>query len=220
MAGLLDGKSYDIAKLSKIMCCPGCGCHSFDFTIRTYVAAENGALRNIDLQRMLVEKDNFAYCRKCGWESVVSDYIPETANADEIFDAQFVAIEPEVLEVDGNKLRHIGPADDWEKPAESEPGVAELLSWLFKRCKAEIQVSVNPQRGSYQTVAQYLSDDPTYAEELPVELFDELSKGDTLVIVWAYPDTPGGHFRVIAADLLSALRNTKKAIEEEDNCGC
>lgn len=88
----------------------------------------------------------------------------------------------------------------------------EILKKLISLCKAEVSITVNGHRSVYQTVQQYLEDSDV---EIEPEVFGQMIKTDTVVLVQFYPNTPIGFYLIYHYDIEEAIKLAIKTIEDK-----
>lgn len=86
----------------------------------------------------------------------------------------------------------------------------EMLEALIEGCKGSVTVEVNPHRGSYLTVEQWLATEGD-DQESP-EICQRMVELDRVVCVQFYPNTPIGFLRTVHHDLGAALGEALQAL--------
>ncbi len=86
----------------------------------------------------------------------------------------------------------------------------DKLSKIAEMCKAEVSVLINPHKSNYESVREYLE---TYDEEDYIHSVN--LDGDSLCIIYMYPDTPVGFYTLMDNDIESLLTRALKLLEEK-----
>lgn len=87
----------------------------------------------------------------------------------------------------------------------------EELQYLMDNCKAGVYVSINQHRDYYQSLSEYLTEEDI--EDIGEDIWEEMQKRDTVVVVQFYPDSPVGFFVLHHYDLDKALKEAKRVME-------
>jgi hypothetical protein len=97
---------------------------------------------------------------------------------------------------------------------------AEQFEWLRTHC-VKVGLTCNTHRVYYETVEQNLQrEDEDGLKEIDPNVWREMVAKDSLVEVWAYPDTPVGFCRVYHHDVAAAVEQLYQAIAgERENQG-
>jgi hypothetical protein len=88
----------------------------------------------------------------------------------------------------------------------------EALKELADLCKAEVSVSINPQKSTYESIPAWLDSLPE-DEPFDENLIAEMVKRDRLVWVQAYPVTPIGFYVAYHWDIEEAIKQVLEAVK-------
>ena len=81
----------------------------------------------------------------------------------------------------------------------------EKLSQLIALCKGSVTLTVNDHKDNYQTVEEFISHQfevsTLQEDEMPLDVYREMIKRDTVIHLQFYPDTPIGFYEVYGYDL-------------------
>jgi len=95
----------------------------------------------------------------------------------------------------------------------------EKFKQLVSLCKSSVEISVNNHRDYYQSVKSYIEEanriDDVF-EELDLKVYDEMIRRNTIVEVQAYPDTPGGFYKIYHYDIDIAIDKIIEAIKNKN----
>ena len=83
---------------------------------------------------------------------------------------------------------------------------------LVSLCRASITISVNDHKDYYESIELYISE--VDKEDIEKEVFEEMVKRDTLVIVQAYAKTPIGFIIVYHYDIDKAVEIALDSVRE------
>ena len=86
----------------------------------------------------------------------------------------------------------------------------DALEELAALCEAEVHVSINPQKSTYESITKYLE---FLEEEIDPEVLSEMIKRDRMVWVQAYPHTPIGFYCVYHYDINEAMQQVLEAVK-------
>ena len=86
----------------------------------------------------------------------------------------------------------------------------EKFKELVSLCKASVSISVNTHKIYYVSVGLYIDKDVKYIDS---DIFNEMVKRDTIVIVQVYPDTPIGSYTIYHYDIDKAVDMALNAIK-------
>jgi hypothetical protein len=83
----------------------------------------------------------------------------------------------------------------------------DLLAKLMERCKCGVHLAINEHRNHYWTVQQQLDwfDRLGCPPEISEEVRTGILKGNTIINLIFYPDTPIGSYQIVHYDLDKAL---------------
>jgi hypothetical protein len=89
----------------------------------------------------------------------------------------------------------------------------QKIKELVAICKCSVQVLINPHKDYYETIEEYI--DSEEKKSIPDEVFSEMVKRDTIVLVSAYADNPIGCFSIYHYDIDTALDLVLKSVKSE-----
>ena len=78
----------------------------------------------------------------------------------------------------------------------------EKFKELVSLCKASVSISVNTHKDYYESVGLYIDQD---VKDIDSDIFNEMVKRDTIVIVQVYPNTPIGCYTIYHYDIDKAV---------------
>jgi len=83
------------------------------------------------------------------------------------------------------------------------------LKQLISKCNASVSITANPHRDYYQSVKDYIEELKLTNEDLindiGLDVYEEMKKTDTIIEIYAYPDTPIGNYMIIHHDIEKAI---------------
>lgn len=92
--------------------------------------------------------------------------------------------------------------------------IGDKIERLVDLCEAEVAIICNEHTGQYETVKRRLIDCADLYSDIPPDVKAEMIRRNTMFVVYAYPDTPIGSYKVAHWSLDAALDLVLSAIEE------
>lgn len=81
----------------------------------------------------------------------------------------------------------------------------EKFKELMSKCECLVSIGVNEHRGFYQSVSEHLKDCILDDDEISEDVLNRMIETDTIVKVYAFPNTPIGSYRIFHYDIDIAM---------------